>query len=155
MDLQEEGEEEHDGICAEGDHLDPTFLEADEGNPLLCIIERLLLAEHCVNQRNFIFRTRCTVKSSVCDVIIDNGSCENFVSRAMVKALNLATVKHANPYKLGWIKKGYESKVGEVCVVPLSIGKIYVDEVTCDVIDMDACHILLGRPWKFDHDITY
>ncbi|KAL5577583.1 hypothetical protein UlMin_019282 [Ulmus minor] len=110
---------------------------------------------HCVNQRNSIFRTRCTVKSSVCDVIIDNESCENFVSRAMVKALNLATVKHANPYKLGWIKKGSESKVGEVCVVPLSIGKIYVDEVTCDVIDMDACHVLLGRPWQFDHDITY
>ncbi|KAL5566686.1 hypothetical protein UlMin_029850 [Ulmus minor] len=104
---------------------------------------------------NSIFRTRCIVKSSVCDVIIDNGSCENFVSWAMVKALNLATVKHANPYKLGWIKKGSESKVGEVCVVPLSIGKIYVDEVTCDVIDMDACHVLLGRPWQFDHDIMY
>ncbi|XP_071739823.1 uncharacterized protein [Rutidosis leptorrhynchoides] len=24
------------------------------------------------------------------------------------------------------------------------------DEITCDVIPMDACHLLLGRPWLFD-----
>ena len=80
----------------------------------------------------------------VCNVIIDNGSCENFVSKAMVKALNLSTIKHPNPYKLWWIQKGIESKVGEVCKVPLSIGKIYAEEETCDVIEMDACHVLLG-----------
>nr|KYP40969.1 hypothetical protein KK1_037684 [Cajanus cajan] len=33
--------------------------------------------------------------------------------------------------------------------VKLSIGK-YEDEVLCDVVPMEACHILLGRPWKFD-----
>ncbi|GJV49855.1 RNA-directed DNA polymerase [Tanacetum coccineum] len=31
-----------------------------------------------------------------------------------------------------------------------SIGKNYKDEVWCEVIPMDAAHILLGRPWKFD-----
>ncbi|GKD39605.1 reverse transcriptase domain-containing protein [Tanacetum coccineum] len=31
-----------------------------------------------------------------------------------------------------------------------SIGKSYKDEVWCEVILMDAAHILLGRPWKFD-----
>ena len=87
---------------------------------------------------------------NLCDVIIDNGSCENFVSKVMVKALNLPTVKHTNLYKFGWIKKGTYSKVNEVCKVPLSIGLVYVDEVLCDVIDMDACHILLGRPLQFD-----
>ena len=73
----------------------------------------------------------------------------------MVKALNLSTLKHTNPYKLGWIKKRTESKVGEVCAVPLSIGKVYVEEVIYDVIEMDTYHILLGRPWQFDCDITY
>ena len=29
------------------------------------------------------------------------------------------------------------------------IGK-YEDEVLCDVVPMQACHILLGRPWQ-DH----
>nr|GEX76730.1 reverse transcriptase domain-containing protein [Tanacetum cinerariifolium] len=31
-----------------------------------------------------------------------------------------------------------------------SIGKNYKDEVWCEVILMDAAHILIGRPWKFD-----
>jgi hypothetical protein len=26
----------------------------------------------------------------------------------------------------------------------------YKDEVLCDIIPMDVCHILLGRPWKYD-----
>jgi hypothetical protein len=34
-------------------------------------------------------------------------------------------------------------------VVPFSIGK-YVDEVLCDVVPMQASHILLGRPWQYD-----
>ena len=46
-------------------------------------------------------------------------------------------------------------KVTEICRVPISIGKIYKDEVVCDVIDMDASHVLLGRPWQYDVDITY
>ncbi|KAL5543726.1 hypothetical protein UlMin_007510 [Ulmus minor] len=73
----------------------------------------------------------------------------------MVKALNLPTTKHTNPYKLGWVRKGIESKVAELCKVSLSIGIVYAEEITCDVIDMDTCHILLGRPWQYDKDITY
>ena len=45
--------------------------------------------------------------------------------------------------------------VTEICRIPISIGKIYKDEVVCDVIDMDASHVLLGRPWQYDVDITY
>ena len=30
----------------------------------------------------------------------------------------------------------------------------YQDEVLCDVIPMDICHMLLGRPWEIDmHDV--
>ena len=43
----------------------------------------------------------------------------------------------------------------ETCKVPLSIGKIYAEEVLSDVIEMNTCHILLGWPWKFDRDVTY
>jgi hypothetical protein len=34
-------------------------------------------------------------------------------------------------------------------VIPFFIGK-YVDEVMCDVVPMQASHILLGRPWQYD-----
>ena len=88
-------------------------------------------------------------------MIVDSGSSKNIVSRALVKALKLATEKHPTPYKIGLIKKGAEARVTEICRVSFSIGKYYKDDVTCDVVDMDACHILLGRPWLFNVDATY
>ncbi|KAK3231710.1 hypothetical protein Dsin_003591 [Dipteronia sinensis] len=49
------------------------------------------------SQRNTIFRTRCTIDDRVCDVIIDNDSSDNVVSKALVKALDLKTEKHPKP----------------------------------------------------------
>ena len=37
----------------------------------------------------------------------------------------------------------------------LSIGKKYVDEIWSDVLLMDTCHVLLGRPWLFDPRVMY
>ena len=31
----------------------------------------------------------------------------------------------------------------------------YQDEVLCDVIPMDICHMLLGRPWWFDRHVVH
>ena len=83
-------------------------------------------------------------------MIIGSGSSENSVSKALVKSLNLNTEKHPSLCKIAWIKKG-----PEVCKVPLSIGKYYKDEIVCDMVDMDASHILLGRLWHYDVDATY
>eukprot|EP00253_Pinus_taeda_P015838 PITA_15838 len=35
------------------------------------------------------------------------------------------------------------------CEVEFQIGK-YKDKILCDVMPMDVCHLLLGRPWQFD-----
>jgi hypothetical protein len=32
------------------------------------------------------------------------------------------------------------------CLVEFKIGG-YRDEILCDVIPMDVCHVLVGRPW--------
>ncbi|GJW52073.1 transposon ty3-I gag-pol polyprotein [Tanacetum coccineum] len=50
------------------------------------------------------------------------------------------------------IKKGLTLKVNEFCKVPLAIGKHYNELVTCDVVDIEACHVLSGRPWQHDMD---
>lgn len=96
--------------------------------------------------RNNIFRTKCTAKGKVCTVIIDGGSCENMVATSMVEKLGLPTQDHPTPYQLTWLKKGNLVKVTHKCLVQFSIGNKYTDEIWCEVIPMDACHVLLGRP---------
>ncbi|XP_074278589.1 uncharacterized protein LOC141602181 [Silene latifolia] len=32
---------------------------------------------------------------------------------------------------------------------------MYKYEVLCDVVPMDACHLLLGRPWEYDRNTTH
>ncbi|GJZ91397.1 putative nucleotidyltransferase, ribonuclease H [Tanacetum coccineum] len=75
--------------------------------------------------------------------------------KALVKAFKLPTKPHPNPYQIGWIKKGPKHKVTESCKVPLAIEKHYNELVTCDVVDMEACHVLLGRPWQHYMDATH
>ncbi|XP_074302910.1 uncharacterized protein LOC141637245 [Silene latifolia] len=102
------------------------------------------------DQRSLIFRSRCTIYGRVCNLIIDGGSGTNVASVTMVNKLNLSTQEHPNPYKLRWLYKGVEVKVDKQCMVPFSIGNVYKDEILYDVVPMDACHLLLGRPWEFD-----
>nr|XP_034929565.1 uncharacterized protein LOC118060451 [Populus alba] len=47
----------------------------------------------------------------------------------------------------------------KVCDVIIDSGNseniISRNNITCDVVEMDACHIILGRPWQFDVDAIY
>ena len=47
------------------------------------------------------------------------------------------------------MKDDHKVLVSEQCLVKLKIGS-YHDEVLCNVIPMDVCHLLLGRLWQFD-----
>ncbi|GJR51812.1 uncharacterized protein Tco_1402333 [Tanacetum coccineum] len=153
----DEGEEERfdeeieTDVCHPADELDGNLYANDEYSSKLCVIRRIMLAPKLVekSQRHNLFRTRCVIHQRVFDVIIDSGSTENIVSRDIVQRLKIPTEKHPNPYRIGWIKSVGEIKVTERCKIPFEIGK-YKDEVTCDIVDMDACHILLGRPWEYD-----
>lgn len=60
-------------------------------------------------------------------MIIDSVSSENVVSKALARALELLTEPHPKPYKIGWIKKGIETKVNKLCRVPFSTGNHYQD----------------------------
>jgi hypothetical protein len=95
--------------------------------------------------RNSLFKTTCKTKDRVCKVIIDSGRTNNLVSTNMVDKLELETTAHPNPYKVSWLQKGHQVMVTNQCLVEFKIGG-YRDEILCNVIPMDVCHILLGRP---------
>jgi hypothetical protein len=50
---------------------------------------------------------------------------------------------------------GCRNTVTETFLVSFSIGKIDTDVVLCDVVEMDSCHMILGRPWQFDVDAQH
>jgi hypothetical protein len=106
------------------------------------------------SQRNNLFQTACKTKDRVCKVIVDSGSKDNIVSIEMVGKLELETVAHPSPYKILWLQKGHQVNVTKQCLVEFKIGG-YKDEVLCDVIPMDVCHLLLGRPWQYDINVVH
>nr|GEZ48076.1 hypothetical protein [Tanacetum cinerariifolium] len=50
---------------------------------------------------------------------------------------------------------GVNLVVRHSCLTPKVDGTTYKDNVWCDVVAMDACHLLLGKPWEYDRDITH
>ena len=105
-------------------------------------------------QRENIFHTRCHVQNKVCSLIIDGGSCTNVASTTMVEKLGLPTLKHPSPYKLQWLNDSGEVRVNKQVLVSFRIGK-YEDEVLCDVVPMQAGHLLLGHPWQYDRRVKH
>jgi len=124
---------------------DSDFVE-NHGDPVVCIIQRLLCNQETYDtmHRHQILYSRCSVKSKVCNLVIDNKSCENIVFKALVDYLKVETEPHRHPCIIGWIKKGPSIQVINLYHVLILIGKFYQDFVACDV-DMDKCYILLGR----------
>jgi hypothetical protein len=96
----------------------------------------------------------CKTKDRVFKVIIDSGRIDNLVSTEMVEKLELETTTHPKPYKVSWFHKGHQVMVTKQCLVEFKIGG-YRDEILCDVIPMDVCHIFLGRTWQFDRNVIH
>ncbi|XP_026460171.1 uncharacterized protein LOC113360982 [Papaver somniferum] len=123
------------------------------------VVRRILMCPRVDDEeedwrRKSIFRTQVFCGGKVFKLILDDGSCENIVSQEVVDKLSLLTKKHPHPYKIAWFKKRNAVPITKRCLVKFSIGN-FEDEVWCDVAPMDACHILLGRPWLFDKKMTH
>ena len=43
--------------------------------------------------------------------------------------------------------------VAQRCLVSIQMGD-YKDEIYCNVLPMDVAHVLLGRPWLYDLNVT-
>ncbi|XP_056850830.1 uncharacterized protein LOC130500129 [Raphanus sativus] len=153
-------DEEADGVI---DEFCSTFVESsgpiydedvldEPSQGSLLVTRRTLSVQPKSNekeQRENLFHSRCLISDKVCSLIIDGGSCTNVASDTLVKKLGLVTRPLPRPFRLEWLNEAGEQYVKEQVTVPLSIGR-YEDEVVCNVLPMDACHVLLGRPWQFD-----
>lgn len=101
------------------------------------------------SQRENLFQLKCLIKGNVCSLVIDGGSCTNVTSSSLVDFLHLPTTKHSSLYKLEWLSECGELRVHRQVMIKFKIGT-YQDEILCDVVPMQAFHVLLGRPWKYD-----
>ncbi len=154
MDQEDEIEQElpcDQGVVELGDDSG-----GEEG--LILVTRKILLATKIEDVdwlKDNIFYTTCSINAKICNLIIDGGSCENVVSQEEIDKLGLQTSDHPTPYKLSWLKKGSSVKVEKRCLISFSIRKQFHDEVLCDVVKMDACHLLLGRPWQHDRSAIH
>ena len=53
------------------------------------------------------------------------------------------------PYKVSWLNKVHKTIVEEKSWVEFQIGS-YKDRLSFDIVNMDACHLLFGRLWKYN-----
>ena len=162
---QYESENEEDNQDDVNDDDDVNLLEYDEsaedeieyehGDSLIARRNMHVKPAPCEdNQRENLFHTRCLIQGKVCNVIIDSGSCCNIASMEMVQKLRLPIFHHPKPYKLHWMNDSGELRVNKQTHVTIKLGH-YEDHIMCDVVPMQACHLLLGRPWQYDRKVTH
>src|SRR3954468_14619864 len=97
---------------------------------------------------------KTVVKERSVRIIIDGGSCNNLAIMELVDKLSLPTRPHPHPYYIQWFNNSGKIKVTRSVRVHFSIDA-YADYVDCDVVPMQACSLLLGRPWQFDRNVVH
>jgi hypothetical protein len=86
--------------------------------------------------------------------MIDNGSYYNGISKAVVKTLGLSTWRIPEPRHVEWVNRCGMLKITHKVRVPFTVDD-YVDEVECDVLPLEVCGLLLGRPWQYDRNAIH
>ncbi|KAI5323730.1 hypothetical protein L3X38_032802 [Prunus dulcis] len=58
-------------------------------------------------------------------------------------------------YTRGWIQKDVDLHITKQCTFKFSITNRYIDEVTCDVVPLEVCQVILGSPYLWDRDAIH
>jgi len=61
---------------------------------------------------------------------------------------------HPTPYSPQWLKQGNEVIISKQALISFLAG-LYGGEVLCDVLPIDACHILLNILWLFNNLVMH
>lgn len=152
----DETTQDQEPIFDEDPEEDEEELYPDTGRML--VVRRSCLAPKAATQfpqRNKLFQSRCTIDGRVCSFVIDSGSCENVIVAEVFAKLDLKDEPHPTSYKLAWLQQIHDLMVTRRALVSFSIANSYKDQAYCDIAPMDACHLLLGRPWEFDRRVVH
>lgn len=105
-------------------------------------------------QRWSVFQSECKIKDKVGKLVIDGGSFTNMISKDLIQAFPLSTWRHPTPHHVNWMNPTEKLKITHKVRVNFSVDN-YIDKVDCNVVPMDVCHLLLGRPWEYDLNATH
>jgi hypothetical protein len=95
------------------------------------------------------------MKHTKIDTLLDIISQANLISEEAVNKLRLKTKIHHKPYSLNWIRKNKKLPITKQCVIKFAITYKFVDEVICDVVPLEACGMVLGSPYLYDHKAIF
>jgi hypothetical protein len=102
------------------------------------------------DSRSKLFHIRVIMKHTKIDTLIDSGSQSNLILEEVVKQLGLITKLHHKPYSLKWIRKNHKLHITKKCTLKFVISSKFVDEVTCNVVSLNECGMVLGNPYLYD-----
>src|SRR3954465_10837906 len=143
---------------AHDDAHDVEYMAPDDVDKYASLVAQRVLSVQVTkaeqNQRHNLFHTKGVMKERSVRIIIDGGSCNNLARMELVEKLSLTTRPHPHPYYIQWFNNSGKIKVTRYVRVHFSIAA-YADYVDCDVVPMQACSLLLGRPWQFDRNVVH
>jgi hypothetical protein len=100
--------------------------------------------------RSNLFHIRVIMRHTKVDTLVDSGSQSNLISEELVKKLGLKTQMHHNPYTLKWIINNHQMHITNQCTLKFAISSNCVDAVTCDVVPLSECGMVLGSSYLYD-----
>jgi hypothetical protein len=124
----------------------------EEYNTKTYVVQRFLSAQVDTSEKlqcHNLFQIFFVVKDCRVCTIIDRGSCNNLVSTDFMAKIGLMTHPHTHLYYIQWLNNSGKAMVTHTARMHFSIGT-YHDYADHDAIPMQACSLLLGRPWEFD-----
>jgi hypothetical protein len=102
-----------------------------------------------------LFHIRVIMKHTKIDTLIDSGFQSNLISEEAVKQLGLNTKIYHKLYSLKWIRNNHKLHITKQCTLKFTISSKFVVEVTCDVVPLNECGMVLGRPYLYDRKAIF
>ena len=107
------------------------------------------------DSRSKFFHIRVIMKHTKINTLIDSGSQSNLISEEVVKQLGLNIQMHHKTCSLKWISNNHKLHITKQCTLKFEISSKFVDEVTCDVVPLNECGMVLISLYLYDRKAIF